>query len=289
MTSPVKLSVVTPSFNCIHTIRDTLESVARQDYSHVEHIVVDGGSVDGTLDVLKQYPHLRWISEKDEGHYHAMNKGIKMATGDFIAILNADDYYCPGILSKIAGAIAANPDWDAIFGDYIFVDDNGNEIFRRREACWDAQIVRFGFNMAFHQALFVSRTTYERLGPLRHKDFKNCCDVEFATRMAHAGCKVGNIHEFVVFYRFHQHGQSADKRVSANMDRESARIRQEYGVPGGMLGRALGCYARAKRQLQKLLILHTCDIVPGRFHLRKHMREKTQFSSNIGVDKLPQL
>ena len=289
MAASVKFSIVTPCFNSIHTIRDTLESVAQQDYRNIEHIVVDGGSVDGTLDVLKQYPRLRWVSEKDEGHYHAMNKGITMATGDFIAILNADDYYCPGILSKIAEAIRAHPHWDAVFGDYIFVDDEGNEIFRRREACWDAQIVRYGFNMALHQALFVSKATYERLGPLRHKDFKNCCDVEFATRMAHAGCKVGNIHEFVVFYRFHQHGQSADKRVSANMERECARIRQEYGVPGGVLGRSLRYYARAKRQVQKLFILRTCDIVPGRFHLRKHMREKTQFSSNIGVDKLPQL
>ena len=74
-----RITVVTPSFNSIHTIKATLESVASQDYPNVEHIVVDGGSTDGTVDILKSYPRLIWVSEKDEGHYHAMDKGTRMA------------------------------------------------------------------------------------------------------------------------------------------------------------------------------------------------------------------
>jgi glycosyltransferase involved in cell wall biosynthesis len=282
----VKLSIVTPTFNCIHTVRETLESVARQDYPNVEHIVFDGGSTDGTLDVLKEYPNLRWISEKDEGHYHAMNKGIEIASGEAVAILNADDCYCDGILTKVARALEAHPEWDALFGDMIYVDGEGKEIFRREEAFWDPQIVRFGFGMALHPALFVRKRTYQRLGLLRHKDFKNTCDYEFLMRMAREKCKVGHIREHIVRYRFHQHGQSADKRIVANMARESESIRLEYGLRGGRIGRWLCHYARLKRQVEKLLVLGKCDLVPGHLHLRKHMRSSTKFSSNIGLDKL---
>ena len=168
----------------------------------------------------------------------------------------------------------------------IFVDDNGKEIFRREEAYWDPQIVRLGFGIGQHQTLFIRKRTYDRLGLLRHKDFKNCCDYEFLMRMAHNGCKIGSVHDYVVRYRYHQHGQSADERVTANMRREAAQIRREYGVPGGLIGKLLAQYARFKRQVEKIFILGKCDLVPGKWLLKKHMRPKTDFSSNIGVDKL---
>jgi hypothetical protein len=166
------------------------------------------------------------------------------------------------------------------------VDEHGREIYRREEACWDPQIVRYGLGIALQQALFVRKRTYDRLGLLRHKDFKNACDIEFLNRMVRAMCRVGHIREYVVFYRFHPRGQSADKRIVANMDKESARIRQEYGVPGGWIGKVLGQYARLKRQMEKLALLGKCDVIPGRWLLRKHMQDKTQFSSNIGLDTL---
>lgn len=286
MSAPVKITVVTPCFNSEHTICETLASVAQQEHPHVEHLVMDGGSKDGTLGILKEFPHLQWFSEKDEGHYHAMNKGIALATGEAVAILNADDCYCPGILAKVAAAFTAHPEWDALFGDIIFVDGDGREIFRREEACWDPQIVRFGFGLANHQALFVRKRTYERLGLLRHKDFKNCCDYEFLVRLAHHKCRVGHIREYVVRYRYHQFGQSADERIVANMHRESTAIRAEYGVPGGTVGKLLGKYARLKRQVEKLFLLGKMDLVPGRTHLARHMRAQTTFSSNIGLDKI---
>jgi glycosyltransferase involved in cell wall biosynthesis len=286
MSAPVKITVVTPSFNGEHTIRETLESVARQDHPHVEHIVMDGGSTDGTLAILREFPHLKWFSEKDEGHYHAMNKGIAMATGEAVAILNADDCYCDGILTKVAAALAEHPEWDAVFGDIIFVDGEGKEIFRREEACWDPQLVRFGFGIGNHQTLFVRKRTYDRLGLLRHKHLKNCCDYDFLLRMAFNNCKVGHIRDYVVRYRYHQFGQSADERIVANMVREIELLRKEFGLPSGLMGWLLLQYARVKRQVQKLLILGKCDLIPGRFTLRRHMQPKTQFSSNIGLDKM---
>ena len=288
MSAPVKITVVTPCFNSEHTIRETLESVARQTYPHVEHIVVDGGSKDATLSIVKEFPKIKWVSERDEGHYHAMNKGIAMATGEAIAILNADDCYCDGILGKVADAFAGHPEWDALFGDIIFVDGGGKEIFRREEARWDAQIVRFGYGLANHQALFVRKRTYDQLGLLRHKDFKNCCDYDFLMRLATRKSKVGHIPEYVVRYRYHAFGQSADERIVANMARECDAIRKEYGQHTGWIGRQFFHYARIKRQLQKLFILGKCDLIPGRLLLRRHMQEKTTFSSNIGLDKLGQ-
>ncbi len=282
----MKLSIVTPTLNGIHTVRETLESVARQDYPDVEHIVMDGGSTDGTLDTVRQFLRVHLVSEKDQGHYHAMNKGIEMATGEAVAILNADDCYCDGILTKVAAALEAHPEWDALFGDIIFVDGENREIFRREEACWDPQIIRFGFGVANHQALFVRKRTYERLGGLRYKDFKNCCDFEFMMRMATNHCKVGHIREYVVRYRYHQFGQSADRRITDNMKLEVSAICKEYGTPRGLLGWVLLRYARFKRQVQKLVLLGKCDLVPGRWYLRRHMRSQTQFSSNLGLDKL---
>src|SRR5947208_15314600 len=99
-----KISVVTPTFNGIATLRETIESVLAQDYKNWEHIVIDGGSTDGTLDLLRHYPHLQWVSEPDKGHYHAMNKGIDRAAGDVIAMLNSDDRYRNGALTKVAAA-----------------------------------------------------------------------------------------------------------------------------------------------------------------------------------------
>ena len=281
-----RISIVTPSFNSIHTIRATITSVAQQDYPHVEHIVVDGGSTDGTLEVLKNTPRLIWLSEKDDGHYHAMDKGTRMASGDVVAVLNSDDCYRAGVLTEVGAAFAKNPDWDGLFGDLVFVDGEGREIFRREEAFFDRQVIRFGYNVVNHQTLFLKKEVFVRVGGYRYKAYKNCCDYELVMRLVRAGCHIGHIPVYIVDYRYHEHGQSADVRVRANMTREARLIRKEYGLPGGFLGQALEVYARLKRQLDKLLIRGKCDLIPGGFLLKKHLRAKTSFSSNIGVDKL---
>jgi glycosyltransferase involved in cell wall biosynthesis len=286
MSNLPKITIVTPSFNSISTIRETLASVAGQDYPNVEHIVVDGGSTDGTLEVLKATPRLTWVSEKDDGHYHAMDKGSRMATGEVVAILNADDCYRPGVLTEVAAAFAKHPEWDGLFGDMVYVDTEGREIFRREEAVYDPQVIRFGHNIVNHQTLFLKKDVFVRVGGYRYRDYKNCCDYELVMRLVREGVRLGHIPVYIVDYRYHDRGQSADVRVRANMTREAWLIRKEYGLPGGLLGRILQTYARLKRQVQKLVILGKCDLIPGEFLLKKHLREKTSFSSNIGVDKL---
>lgn len=286
MNEPLKISVVTPCFNSVHTLGETIQSVAAQDYPQVEHLVMDGGSTDGTLDILRRHPHLHLVSEKDEGHYHAMDKGTRMASGQVVAILNADDCYWPGVLRKVAEAFGKHPDWDGLFGDVVFVDGDGREIFRRKEATFDAQVIRFAMNMVNHQALFIKKEVYLRLGGYRYREFKNCCDYEYVMRLVKAGCRIGHIPVFVVKYRYHEHGQSADVRVRANMAREFALIQDEYGVPRGPIRKALRFYARLKRQAVKLLLRGSFDVIPGEVLLKRHLRAKTSFSSNIGLDKL---
>jgi glycosyltransferase involved in cell wall biosynthesis len=282
----LKISVVTPSFNSENTIRETIESVRAQSYKNWEHLVMDGGSRDSTLSILQEYPHLTWISEKDEGHYHAMNKGIAKATGDLIVILNSDDCFLPEAFQAVVNAFQQHESWDALFGDTIYVDADNHEIYRRREAVYDYNVLRFALDYVCHHTLFVRPEVYARLGGYRHKDFLNAADLEFKLRLGKTGCKVGHISQFLVNYRYHSFGQSADLRVTRNGAKEAAIIRREYGNPGGWLGKGLQICFKAKRQMQKLFMLGTCDLVPGSWKLRPHMRKKTKFSSNSGVDKL---
>jgi len=287
MSATPKVSVVTPSFNSSRTIRETIESVRAQDYPHWEHLVMDGASSDATLDILKEYPHLQWISEKDEGHYHAMNKGILRGTGEIVAILNADDCYLPGTLSAVGKAFAAHPDWDALFGDIIYIDGEGREIYRREEAVYDYDVLRFsGVCYVIHPTLFVRRSAHDRLGLYRHNEFKNACDLDFILRLGRARCRVGHLPRYLVRYRWHNYGQSADLRISRNMAREAAVLCREHGRPEGWRGMCLQVCFRLKRQMQKFVVRRKVDLIPGTWKLRPHMKAKTEFSSNCGLDKL---
>ena len=282
-----KISIITPSFNSIVTIRETIESVLTQDYKNWEHIVMDGGSNDGTVELLREYPHLIWLSEKDEGHYHAMNKGVERATGEVVTILNSDDCYRAGALRKVGKAFEAHPDWDGLFSDIVYVDGRGQEIYRRQEALFDYDVLRFsGVCYVIHQTLFVRKAVHDRLGLYRHKEFLNCCDYDFILRLGKEKCQIGHVPEALVNYRYHEHGQSADLRITRNMAKEGLIIRRAHGVPEGLLGALLRIYFRGKRQVQKLRYRGKCDLIPGHWILKKHMRAKTNFSSNIGLDKL---
>ena len=99
---PIKISILTPSYNQAAFIGNTIESVQRQGYPQVEHIVIDGGSIDGTVEILGKHPHLRWVSERDRGQADALNKGLRMSSGDVIGWINSDDYYCENVFPQVA-------------------------------------------------------------------------------------------------------------------------------------------------------------------------------------------
>ena len=118
----LKISVITPSFNSGEYLEDAIQSVLIQQYPSFEHIVVDGGSTDGTMDILRKYNHITWISEPDKGQSDAMNKGFKMSTGDIIVYLNADDYFLPGAFNRVIPYFDAGAEF--VVGN-IRVDKNG--------------------------------------------------------------------------------------------------------------------------------------------------------------------
>src|SRR5690606_11312876 len=119
-----KVSVITVCFNSESTIRDTIESVRGQRYENIEHIIVDGGSSDGTMDVVSEYADSLGgvVSEPDKGLYDAMNKGIRLASGDIVGILNSDDFYeCNDVIGAIVDSFVDDPNLDIVFGDVVFV------------------------------------------------------------------------------------------------------------------------------------------------------------------------
>lgn len=120
------VSIITPSYGQASYIEQTIQSVLSQDYPNIEYIVIDGGSKDGTVDILKRYSdRLKWVSEPDEGQTDAINKGFRMATGSIFAWLNADDLYVPGTISTIVNFFNANPDIAFVYGDVMAL--NGEE------------------------------------------------------------------------------------------------------------------------------------------------------------------
>jgi glycosyltransferase involved in cell wall biosynthesis len=169
---PPSISVITACLNARRTIEETIESVASQGYPSIEHIVVDGGSTDGTVDVLARHDHLRWLSEPDQGRVDAVNKGVAMATGDVIAWLNADDRYQPGALLAVGEAFAANPSARWVTGYCDIVDGEGNEIRRAVTAYKSFLLRRWSYplyltqNFVADPATFVRRDALEEAGPL---------------------------------------------------------------------------------------------------------------------------
>lgn len=124
-TMSIKISVITPSLNSAQYLRDAINSVKTQDYENWEHIVMDGGSTDGTLDILKEHPWVRWVSEPDSGQSNAMNKGFAKAEGDVVVYLNADDYFLPGAFRVVADAFEQGARF--VVGDVMVLDLDGVE------------------------------------------------------------------------------------------------------------------------------------------------------------------
>ncbi|MDQ1161021.1 glycosyltransferase involved in cell wall biosynthesis [Chryseobacterium sp. SORGH_AS 447] len=160
----MKISIITVCYNSETTLEDTIKSVAAQTYQDIEYIIVDGNSKDETLNIIKKYTDTvtKWISEKDRGLYDAMNKGIHMATGDYIGILNSDDtFYEPQTLEKVA-AFLKNNNIDACTGD-IVQHKNGRIIRRYSSKKWTPEKLKIGF-MAPHPSIFFKRGLFEMYG-----------------------------------------------------------------------------------------------------------------------------
>jgi glycosyltransferase involved in cell wall biosynthesis len=178
----MKVSIITVSLNAAKSIADTLTSVASQSYNNIEHIVIDGGSTDGTQDVISHFPHVaRFVSETDNGLYDAMNKGLALATGDIVAILNADDFYIhTGIITKIVNCFKED-EVEAVYGDLVYVNTNFDKVLRTWKAGRYKPSKFYQGWMVPHPTFFVKRALYENLGYF-NTSLKYAADYELMLR-----------------------------------------------------------------------------------------------------------
>ena len=159
------VSVITPSYEQARFLEETIRSVEAQDYPHVEHVVVDGGSSDGTLDVLRRHPGVRWISEPDEGQAHALNKGLAMAQGEIIGWLNSDDLYLEGAVARGVDALERSGA-AMVYANLIEIDEAGAEIGRQKARLPNQRRQLLGRNSIPQPTIFVRRAAVDAVGGL---------------------------------------------------------------------------------------------------------------------------
>lgn len=185
----MKISLITITYNSAKTLKDTLKSVVEQTYSDVEYIIVDGASKDKTVSIIEEYEplfkgKLKWISEPDKGLYDAMSKGIRMATGDVVGILNSDDFFTSNdVLQKIAETFEQDSQLDAVYGDVHFVHpSNLNKCVRYYSSkVFKRHLMRLGF-MPAHPSFYLRRECFDKYG-LYKTDYKIAADFEFLLRV----------------------------------------------------------------------------------------------------------
>lgn len=179
-----KLTIVTPSYNQAEYLERTILSVLNQHYPNLEYFIIDGGSTDGSLDIIKKYePFLAgWVSEKDRGQTDAINKGFRRATGDFVAFQNSDDIFAPDALSQVAAAYTHRPQVDVLFGDMYLIDENDviTEEMRVLPFCPECQIYE-GIQV-YNQAMFIRRSRLLESG-LLDESLRFVIDYEIIARL----------------------------------------------------------------------------------------------------------
>lgn len=182
----LKISIITVAFNSASTIRDTFESVLAQTYREIEYIVVDGNSKDSTVEIIKEYEpkfkgRMYWLSEPDKGLYDAMNKGIQMATGEVIGIINSDDLFCDSeAVEKVMRIFESNINLDSVYADLFYVAQNDTSKIIRSWKTGLQKKFKFGWHPA-HPTFYVKHEVYNRCG-LFDMDFKLASDFEIMLR-----------------------------------------------------------------------------------------------------------
>ncbi len=227
-TTPL-ISIVTVCLNAEAHIGRAMESVLAQEHPSIEHIIVDGGSTDATLSIIAELEvryagRLTWLSEKDDGLYDAMNKGVARARGELIGTLNADDHYEDDAVARVASAYRTNPTAGVFYGDLRAIDASGASNVRSSPAAVRREAL-LGDMTLFHPATFITATVYDSLGGYDTR-YPIAADYDYMLRCAEAG--VGFVRVDGVLTNFSVHGMSSTN-VRAT-DRDSTRVRIAHGV-----------------------------------------------------------
>lgn len=199
---PPRFSIITVTFNSARYLYETMASVLAQDFPDLEYILVDGGSTDGTLDIIKEHAardgRIRWLTEPDEGIADAFNKGLELATGEVVGIINSDDTYRPGALRAVAETFAAQPDCDVFHGDMLRFQ-GGRPLFLLKPSDVERHIWHeMPLN---HPATFVTLRAYRKVGGF-DTGLKVAMDYDLVLRLFRAGCRFCYIDRMLANMRY---------------------------------------------------------------------------------------
>lgn len=230
----MKISIITSVYNNQQTIQDAIESVLSQTYSNIEYIIVDGGSTDGTVEIIRSYGDriTKFVTEPDKGIYDGLNKGIKMATGDVVAFLHSDDIYASNdILVKIRESFWSD-DIDGVYGDLVYTPKNDTSKVLRywKSQPFEMKMLKFGW-MPAHPTLFLKHSVYKQFGEF-DLTFRIAADYDFMLRVLKSGINVNYCPE--VLYKMRIGGESNKSiRNVIQKSREDLRALRKNEV-GGM-------------------------------------------------------
>lgn len=228
MSEPL-ISVVTPSYNQAEFLERNLESVMEQSVDDVEHIVVDGGSDDGTVGILEEYEDeydLKWVSESDRGQSHAVNKGLEMASGEWIGWQNSDDFYLDGAIDSVAETIRNRSSIDVIYGDVVYVDQDGAVINRSFKTVPSKFIQRYWSLFASNQSLFLRSEVLNRIGGLNEQLYYTM-DAELTWEILSGDYSLYRIGSPIGAFRV----QPEAKTYGEVQDEQREELREIYGYP----------------------------------------------------------
>ena len=252
---PPSISIVTPSYNQAAYLEQTVRSVLDQSYPNLEYIVCDGGSSDGSADILARLgDHLHhWASEPDSGHADAINRGMAKAGGEVLAYLNSDDLLLPGALAYIAGYFAAHPDVDVVYGHRVLIDHNGEEIGRWVMPRHDDEVLRWN-DYVPQETLFWRRAIWEACGGRLDGDLRFSLDWDLLLRFRRAGARFVRVPRFIGAFRVHP-AQKTSRDIGTSGELEiTALRRRELGrdPSSDELRRRLRPYLRRHIALDRL-------------------------------------
>ncbi len=219
------LSVITVVYNNVRDIERTMLSVLNQTYQNIEYIIVDGKSNDGTLQVIEKYKTriAKLISEKDEGIYDAMNKGLTLATGDYVIFMNSGDgFYAQDTVEKV---FASSPDADIYYGETEMINDEGESLGQRRHkapAQFNWRSFKYGMSVS-HQAIYIRRSLTEPYDP----QYQLSADIDWIIRAAKKAKKIVNVNQYVA--RYLVGGMSKTKHSQSLQERFNI-MKQYYGL-----------------------------------------------------------
>jgi len=217
------LSIVVPSYNQGRFIRATLDSILAQNVDGLEILVMDGGSKDETVDILRSYgDKIQWVSEKDRGQSHAINKGFERAGSDILGYLNSDDTYQPGALATVLEVFRQHPRSDFIYGDFNYIDAAGNVLASRRTTDFDFDILRFDHNFICQPASFWRRSVIRRIGPIA-EDLYYMMDYEYYLRAAAAGMRFFHVRQNLANLRLHKECKTVSGQSNARQHYAAVR------------------------------------------------------------------